>query len=287
MVQTSITLNSGCVIPQFGIGVYQVRGNARTKQVCLEALRNGYRHIDTAHAYQNEEGVGAAVRESGIPRDEIWITTKLWINDYSDGNTAQSIENRLKKLGTDYIDLLLIHQQHGKYMEAWREMEKAVQAGKVRTIGLSNFESGRLEEVLEAATIKPAVLQVECHPYFQQKELKKRIAPYGTILESWYPIGHGDSGLIRNPVFSRLAKKYRKSAVQIILRWHIQEGHIVFPKSENPAHIRSNIEIFDFALTGEEMDEIRAIDKNTRFYEPATMPVEKQEAMMCGWKVPE
>lgn len=287
MEQTTITLNNGSEIPQFGIGVYQVQGNARTEQVCLEALKNGYRHIDTAHAYQNEEGVGAAVRESGIPRDEIWITTKLWINDYSDGNTAQSIENRLKKLGTDYIDLLLIHQQHGKYMEAWREMEKAVQAGKVRTIGLSNFESGRLEEVLEAATIKPAVLQVECHPYFQQKELKKRIAPYGTILESWYPIGHGDSGLIRNPVFSRLAKKYRKSAVQIILRWHIQEGHIVFPKSENPAHIKSNIEIFDFALTDEEMDAIRALDKNARFYEPATMPVEKQEAMMCGWKVPD
>lgn len=287
MKQTTVTLNDGNTIPQFGIGVYQVRGNALTKRVCLEALKNGYRHIDTAHAYRNEAGVGEAVRESGIPREEIMLTTKLWINDYSKNNAAASIDNRLKQLNVDYIDLLLIHQQHGKYLEAWREMEKAVRAGKVRSIGLSNFESPRLEEVLEAAEIKPAVLQVECHPYFQQRELKKRIAPYGTALESWYPIGHGNRELIDNPLFVKLAEKYHKNAVQIILRWHIQEGNIVFPKSEDPAHIKSNINIFDFALTDEEMNEIRMIDRNTRFYEPANMPLEKQEAMMSGWEVPD
>lgn len=287
MEQTKITLNNGAQIPQFGIGVYQVSGNEKTKNVCLEALRAGYRHIDTAHAYQNEAGVGAAVKESGIPREDIWITTKLWINDYESGNTAQSIDNRLKLLGTDYIDLLLIHQQHGRYMEAWREMEKAVRAGKIRTIGLSNFESSRLEEVLEATGIKPAVLQVECHPYFQQATLKKRLAPYGTVLESWYPIGHGNAGLLGEPVFAALAAKYQKSAVQIILRWHIQEGNIVFPKSENPAHIRSNIDIFDFELTAEEMAAIRALDRNERFYKNADLPLAEQEKLMCGWRVPD
>ena len=287
MEQTKITLNNGAQIPQFGIGVYQVKGNEKTKEVCLEALRQGYRHIDTAHAYQNEAGVGAAVKESGVPRKDIWITTKLWINDYESGNTAQSVDNRLKLLGTDYIDLLLIHQQHGNYMEAWREMEKAVKAGKVRTIGLSNFESSRLEEVLEAAEIKPAVLQVECHPYFQQTELKKRLAPYDTVLESWYPIGHGDTGLLSEPLFVSLAEKYQKSVVQIILRWHIQEGNIVFPKSENPAHIKSNINIFDFELTSEEMERIRALDKNVRFYKNADLPLEEQEKIMCSWRVPD
>ena len=287
MEQTKITLNNGAQIPQFGIGAYQVKGNEKTKEVCLEALRQGYRHIDTAHAYQNEAGVGAAVKESGVPRKDIWITTKLWINDYESGNTAQSVDNRLKLLGTDYIDLLLIHQQHGNYMEAWREMEKAVKAGKVRTIGLSNFESSRLEEVLEAAEIKPAVLQVECHPYFQQTELKKRLAPYDTVLESWYPIGHGDTGLLSEPLFVSLAEKYQKSVVQIILRWHIQEGNIVFPKSENPAHIKSNINIFDFELTSEEMERIRALDKNVRFYKNADLPLEEQEKIMCSWRVPD
>lgn len=287
MEQTKITLNNGTQIPQFGIGVYQISGNEKTKEVCLEAFKDGYRHIDTAHAYQNEAGVGAAVKESGIPREDIWITTKLWINDYENGNTERSIDNRLKLLGTDYIDLLLIHQQHGRYMEAWREMEKAVKAGKVRTIGLSNFESERLEEVLSAAEIKPAVLQVECHPYFQQTELKKRIADYGTILESWYPIGHGNTELLNEPAFIKLAEKYGKSPVQIILRWHIQEGNIVFPKSENPVHIKSNIDIFDFELSEDEMRAIKALDRNTRFYEPANLPVKEQEKIMCSWRVPD
>jgi diketogulonate reductase-like aldo/keto reductase len=177
-------------------------------------------------------------------------------------------------------DLLLLHQQVGDYMGAWKDMEKAVKQGKVKTIGLSNFESERLEEVCEAATIKPAVLQVECHPYFQQNGLKKRLAPYGTVIEAWYPIGHGDADLINEAVFTELAEKYGKSNVQIILRWHIQEGTVIFPKSTNLQHIRDNFDIFDFELTGEEMERIRAVDKNVRFF---TAPLAQQEVQFTAW----
>ena len=264
--QTYVTLNNGAVIPQFGLGVYQINGDDATRKACLEAFGIGYRHIDTAHAYQNERGVGQAVKESGIARGDIWITTKLWPHEYGKGKTSIAIDKMLKRLDTSYIDLLLLHQQFGDYLGAWQDMEKAVKDGRVRSIGLSNFESGRLEEVLNAAKIAPAVLQVECHPYYQQNELKKRIAAAGTKIESWYPIGHGDASLINESVFTRLAAKYGKTNVQIILRWHIQEGTIVFPRSTQPAHIRENFDIFDFSLTSSEMDEIRALDKGKRFF---------------------
>ncbi len=266
MEQTYITLNDGNKIPQFGLGVFQISGDEMTKEACLEAFKFGYRHIDTAHAYQNERGVGQAVKESGIPREEIWITTKLWPSEYGEGKTAKAIDKMLERLQTEYIDLLLLHQQFGDYLGAWKDMEKAVAEGKVKSIGLSNFESERLEEVLAAATINPSVLQVECHPYYQQNDLKKRIAPYNTVIESWYPLGHGDAALIEEPVFTKLAEKYGKTNAQIILRWHIQEGIIVFPKSSNPVHIKENIDIFDFELTEEEMNEIRQLDKGFRYY---------------------
>ena len=274
MKQTYITLNDGNKIPQFGLGVFQIPGDEMTKEACLEAFKLGYRHIDTAHAYQNERGVGQAVKESGIPREEIWITSKLWPSEYGEGKTAKAIDKMLERLQTDYIDLLLLHQQFGDYLGAWKDMEKAVAEGKVKSIGLSNFESERLEEVLAAATIHPSVLQVECHPYYQQNDLKKRIAPYNTVIESWYPLGHGDAALIEEPVFTKLAEKYGKTNAQIILRWHIQEGIIVFPKSSNPVHIKENIDIFDFELTEEEMNEIRQLDKGFRYF---TMTLKEQE----------
>ena len=266
MEQTYITLNDGNKIPQFGLGVFQISGDEKTKEACLEAFKLGYRHVDTAHAYQNERGVGQAVKESGLPREEIWITTKLWPSEYGEGKTAKAIDKMLERLQTDYIDLLLLHQQFGDYLGAWKDMEKAVAESKVKSIGLSNFESERLEEVLAAATINPSVLQVECHPYYQQNDLKKRIAPYNTVIESWYPLGHGDAALIEEPVFTKLAEKYGKTNAQIILRWHIQEGIIVFPKSSNPVHIKENIDIFDFELSEEEMNEIRQLDKGFRYY---------------------
>lgn len=273
--QTYVTLNNGTKIPQFGLGVYMISGDQNTKEACLTALREGYRHIDTAHAYQNERGVGAAVRESGIPREEIWITSKLWPSEYGEGKTAAAIDKMLARLETDYIDLLLLHQQFGDYLGAWKDMEKAVREGKVRAIGLSNFESERLEEVLEAAQIKPAVLQVECHPYYQQNELKERIAAYGIKVESWYPLGHADAGLMNESVFVELSSKYQKSVAQVILRWHIQAGNIVFPKSTNPQHIRDNINIFGFSLTEEEMQQIGAMEKGVRFFNMSLAEQEK------------
>lgn len=279
MKQTYITLNNGTKIPQFGLGVYMIEGDEAAKEACLEALKQGYRHIDTAHSYQNERGVGAAVRECGIPREELWITSKLWCNEYGEGITAAAIDKTLSRLGLDYLDLLLLHQPFGDYTGAWRDMEKAVVAGKVRGIGISNFDGDRLEELLDAVTIKPAVNQVECHPYYPQTELKKRLAEYGTVIESWYPLGHADAGLMNEPLFSALAQKYGKTNVQIILRWHIQSGNIVFPKSTNPLHIRENFEIFDFALTDQEMEQIGEMDKNERFF---NMPMEDQERILGG-----
>ena len=277
MAQTFITLNDGTKIPQFGIGVYEVPEGEATVNSVKTALEMGIRHIDTAHAYQNERSVGQAIKESGVDRKDVWITTKLWPSEYGEGKTSEAIDKMLKRLGTDYIDLLLLHQQFGDYIGAWKDMQKAVKDGRVKSIGLSNFESQRLEEVLAMAEIKPSVLQVECHPYYQQNVLKKRIEKYGTVIEAWYPIGHGDKGLINEPLFTKLGQKYGKTNVQIILRWHIQEGTIVFPRSTNPIHIKENFEIFDFELTEDEMNEIRKLDSGNRFF---NMTLEQQEQFL-------
>lgn len=279
-MQTYITLNDGTKIPQFGLGVYMIPEGEETYKAVFDALKMGIRHIDTAHAYQNERSVGQAVKDSGIPREDVWITTKLWPHEYGEGKTTVAIEKMLERLGTDYIDLLLLHQQFGDYLGAWKDMQKAVRAGKVKSIGISNFESERLEELCESAEIKPSVLQVECHPYYQQNALKKRIEKYGTVIESWYPIGHGDQELINESVFTRLAEKYRKSNVQIILRWHIQEGTIVFPKTTNPQHMKDNFDIFDFELTANEMAEIRKLDCGKRFF---NMTLAEQETNLGAW----
>ena len=278
--QTFVKLNNGIEMPQFGMGVFQVPEGPATVDAVSQALALGYRHIDTAHAYQNERSVGEAIRKSGIDRDLIWVTTKLWPSEYGRGKTAAAIDKMLSRLGTDHIDLLLQHQQFGDYLGAWADMEDAVAAGKVRAIGLSNFESARLEEVCKAAAIKPAALQVECHPYYQQDALKARVAAYGTVLESWYPLGHGDPALLAEPLFAELGAKYGKTSAQIILRWHIQEGNVIFPRATNPAHIADNMDIFDFALADDEMAAIKALDKGVRYF---TMTLEEQEANLGGF----
>lgn len=272
--QTRLTLNDGNTIPQFGFGTYMIEGDVETEKVCSEALSLGYRHIDTAHAYQNERGVGEAVRKSGIPREDVWVTSKLWPSEYGEGVTSEAIDKMLDRLGTGYIDLLLVHQQFGDYMGAWKDMERAVKDGRVRSIGLSDFESDRLEQVFGAAEIKPSVLQVECHPYYPQRELRKRIAPYGTVIECWYPLGHGDKGLLGDPTIVALAEKYGKSPAQIILRWDIQEGNIVIPKTLNTEHMAQNIDVFDFELTEGDMESIANMDSGTRYF---TLTLEQQE----------
>ena len=271
--QPYLELNSKHKIPQYGLGVYEIKGDDATEKACLSAFEIGIRHIDTAHAYENERGVGSAVKKSGIPREEIFITSKLWVSDYGKGVTTKAIDKMLDRLGVKYIDLLLLHQQVGDYVDAYKEMEKAVADGKVRSIGLSNFDE-RLDDILKVCKIKPAVLQVECHPFWNQDDLKKRVEKYGTIIESWYPIGHGDKSLIDNEVFTKLGKKYKKTNVQIILRWHIQEGNIVFPKTTNKEHMKDNFNIFDFELTTDEMNKIKSLDKNQRYF---TMTLEEQE----------
>ena len=200
MTQTYVTLNDGNKIPQFGLGVFMVPAGEQTEKAVYEALKLGIRHIDTAHAYQNERSVGKAInkamRDGIVKGDDVWVTSKLWPSEYGEGKTAEAIDKMLERLDICYIDLLLLHQQFGDYKGAWKDMEKAVKEGKVHSIGISNFESANLEDIMEAATIKPSVLQVECHPYWQQVNLKKRIAPYGTVIESWYPLGHGAKDLL-------------------------------------------------------------------------------------------
>ena len=277
--QPYLKLNSGYKIPQYGLGVFQIEGNEATEKACLAAFEIGIRHIDTAHAYQNERGVGSAIQKSKIPREQLFITSKLWVSDYGEGITTNAIDKMLQRLNLKYLDLLLLHQQVGDYVKAYQEMEKAVEAGKVRSIGLSNFDE-HLDEILKICKIKPAVLQVECHPYWNQDDLRNKVKSYGTIIESWYPIGHGDKDLINEEIFGKLAKKYNKTNVQIILRWHIQKGNVVFPKSTNPLHIKENFDIFNFNLTNEEMNEINKMGKTKRFF---TVPLEKQEEMFTNW----
>ena len=279
MTQTYLTLNNGLKMPQFGLGVFLVPDGKETIDACLNAFKLGYRHIDTAHAYQNERGVGEAIKQSGLNRDEIWITTKLWPSEYGKGKTLQAIDKMLECLQTDYIDLLLLHQQVGDYLGAWKDMEKAVKSGKVKSIGISNFKEN-LEDLLSHAIIKPAAIQVECHPYYPQHELKMRMAEFGTVLESWYPLGHGDTKLLNEPILKKLADKYHKTPAQIILRWHIEEGNSVFPKSTNPAHIQENFDIFDFALTDEDMQQIAKLDCGKRYY---TAGLEEQKRFL-NWK---
>ncbi len=255
-------LNNGLKMPMAGIGTFLLAPDQAEASV-LAALENGCRLIDTANAYVNERAVGRAMKRSGLPREDIFLETKLWPSFYEDEN---AVGKTLERLGIDYIDLLLIHQPAGNYVDGYRQMEKAYKEGKVKAIGLSNFNEEQIREILYICEVKPAVLQTEVHPYFQERALKAFLGKAGMVIQAWYPLGHGDKALLEEPVFTELSKKYGKTNAQIILRWHIQAGNIVIPGSKNPAHIRDNFDLFDFSLTQEEMAKIAALDKNTRYY---------------------
>lgn len=255
-------LNNGIKMPMAGIGTFLLTPDEAEASV-LAALKDGYRLIDTANAYVNEKAVGRAMKKSGLAREEIFLETKLWPSFYEQ---PDAVEETLARLDTEYIDLLLIHQPAGNYVAGYRQMEEAYKAGKVRAIGLSNFNETQIREILNICEVKPAVLQTEVHPYFQENELKEFLDDEGIAIQAWYPLGHGDKALIEEPLFTRLAKKYGKSNAQIILRWHIQAGNVVIPGSKNPEHIRDNFDLFDFSLTEEEMMEIAALDKKVRYY---------------------
>jgi diketogulonate reductase-like aldo/keto reductase len=258
-----IKLNNGTEIPAMGIGTFLMEPDDAEAAV-LAAMQNGYDLVDTANAYLNEKAVGRAVKKSGRKREDIYISTKLWPSIYADADNA--IDATLRRLDTDYIDLLFLHQPVGDIEGAYKAMERAVKAGKVRSLGLSNFPEDELKKVVDGCEVKPAVIQVEAHPYFPETELRKYTDTFGAKIMAWYPLGHGDSSLVNEPVFTELAEKYGKSNAQIILRWHVQMDTIAIPGSKNPEHIKANADIFDFELTDEEMKKIAAVDKNRRYY---------------------
>lgn len=255
-------LNNGVKMPMAGIGTFLLSPDEAEASV-LSALQCGYRLIDTANAYVNEKAVGRAMKRSGLKREEIFLETKLWPSFYEQDD---AVDKTLARLDTDYIDLLLIHQPAGNYIAGYRQMEKAYKEGKVRAIGLSNFNEAQIREILEICEVKPSVLQTEVHPYSQEKALKQFLAQEGMVIQAWYPLGHGDKALINEPLFTELAQKYGKRNAQIILRWHIQDGNIVIPGSKNAEHIRDNFDLFDFSLSDEEMAKIAAMDQKKRYY---------------------
>ena len=257
-----VTLNNGVKMPMAGIGTFLLTPDEAETSV-LSALQNGYRLIDTANAYVNEKAVGRAMKKSGLPREEIFLETKLWPAFYEQ---PDAVEKTLARLDTDYIDLLLIHQPAGNYLAGYRLMEQAYEAGKVRAIGLSNFNVDQIEEIMSVCKVRPTVLQTELHPYNQEQKLKKLLKENGIVPQAWYPLGHGDKALLNEPLFAALGEKYGKSTAQIILRWHMQDGNIVIPGSNNPDHIKANFSLFDFALTGDEMTRIAALNQDKRYY---------------------
>lgn len=257
-----INLNNGLKMPTAGIGVFMLTPDQAEASV-ETALNSGVRLIDTANAYANESATGRGMKKSGAAREDIFLVTKLWPTVYE---KATAVDETLARLGTDYIDLLFLHQPTANWREGYKTIEKAVKEGKVKAIGLSNFPEELVQEAIDAMELKPQMVQVEAHPYYPQTELKKLLKEHDMGLMAWYPLGHGDKALLEEPVFAMLGAKYGKTSAQIILRWHVQSGHVVIPGSKNPDHIRDNFDIFDFALTDGDMAEIAKLNKGVRYY---------------------
>ena len=253
-------LNNGVKIPMEGFGVFQVPDPNQCEQAVLEAISTGYRLIDTAAAYMNEEAVGAAIKKCGVPREELFITTKLWVQDAGYEKAKKAIETSLKKLGLDYIDLYLVHQPMGDYIGAYRAMEEAYKQGVVRAIGVCNFYPERLADLCETVEVIPAVNQVELHPFFHQENALALMKEYGVLPEAWGPFAEGKHGIFTNPVLTSIGEKYGKSAAQVTLRWNIQRGVLVIPKSVHKNRMEQNLDIWDFSLSNEDMEAITALD---------------------------
>ncbi|MGM9941992.1 MAG: aldo/keto reductase [Bulleidia sp.] len=269
------TMHNGITIPSAGIGTFLLKPD-EAEEAVVNALREGVRLIDTANAYMNERAVGRAMKRSGIDRKEIFLVTKLWPTVYGYEN---AIDETLARLDTDYIDLMFLHQPAGEWKKGYAMIEEAYRAGKVKAVGLSNFPEEWLQEIIDTAQIRPHMVQVEAHPYYPQTHLKQILNPNGIGLMAWYPLGHGDRSLMEESVFGSMAEKYHKTPAQIILRWHVQMNHVVIPGSKNPVHIRDNFNIFDFALTDEEMKQIGAIDRNVRYYHSSVADAQKYAGM--------
>lgn len=268
-------LNNGRECPVIGIGTFTLSPEDAERSV-REALKSGYQLVDTAAAYVNERAVGRGIRESGIRREDLFLSTKLWPSDYEN---EHAVDETLERLGVDYVDLLFIHQPAGNWMAGYRQLEKAYRDGKAKSIGISNFEGKYLDELRTKWEVVPQFMQVECHPYYTQKELRKTLGEYGIRLMSWYPLGHGDRALQNEPVFAELGKKYGKTPAQVILRWHTQMGFVVIPGSRSVEHIQANLDILDFQLTDAEMAEIAKLDKGVRYYNRT----DAQLAQFASW----
>lgn len=270
-----VTLNDGNQIPAVGFGVFMIPENGPTYDAVLSALKAGYRHIDTAAAYFNEEDVGRAVKDSGIPREDIFITSKLWLQDYGYEQAKVGIARSLKKLDLGYIDLYLIHQPYGDVVGAWKAMEEAKEEGKIKSIGVSNMTPKIWNHFVPQFHTIPAVNQVECNPFCQQRELRSILDKDNVKLECYYPLGHGNTELLNHELVTSLARKYHKNAGQILLRFETQDGLIVLPKSTHPERIQGNINIFDFELTEDEMQAMRALDTGKTTHDPEAPGIEQ------------
>ena len=253
-------LNNGLKMPMEGFGVFQVPDPAQCEQAVLDAIESGYRLIDTAAAYMNEKAVGEAIRKCGVPREELFITTKLWVQDASYEGAKKAIQTSLDDLGLDYLDLYLLHQPMGDYIGAYRAMEEAYKEGKLRAIGVCNFYPARLADLCETVEVKPAVNQVELHPFFQQEDALALMKEYGVIPEAWGPFAEGNHGIFTHPVLTKIGEKYGKSAAQTALRWNVQRGVVVIPKSVHKDRMEQNMDIWDFELSEEDMNEIAKLD---------------------------
>lgn len=261
-----VTLNNGVKMPLEGFGVFTIEDLAVCEQAVTDALNAGYRLIDTATAYFNEEAVGRAIKKSEIPREELFITTKLWVQDAGYENAKKGFETSLEKLGLDYIDLYLIHQPYSDYYGSWRAMEELYEEGKIRAIGLSNFAPGRLTDLVMNSHVVPAVLQAENHPFFQRIETIKNLNKYDITPQAWAPIAKASDELLQNEDLVAIAKKYNKTVPQVVLRWNTQRGVSVIPKSTHVERIKENLDIWDFSLNDEEMQQIKTLDRGQSLY---------------------
>ncbi|RQO41468.1 aldo/keto reductase [Chryseobacterium sp. KBW03] len=267
--QPVVTLNNGVDIPALGFGVWQMEDLKECENAVIKAIQTGYRMIDTAAIYQNETAVGAAVKNSGVDRDALFITSKVWVQDHGYEKTKSAFQRTLDRLQMDYLDMYLVHWPYGDFLGTWKALEELYQEGKIKAIGVCNFTIEKLEELKAGSTVLPVINQIELHPVFQQKELQVYDRENNIVTQPWSPLGNGNANLLSNADLKAIAEKYGKTVAQVILRWHLQEGFVVIPKSVTPSRIEENFNVFDFELTEDEMNVVRSLDTGKRlFFDP-------------------
>ncbi|MFP3833337.1 aldo/keto reductase [Chryseobacterium sp. SIMBA_028] len=267
--QPVVTLNNGVDIPALGFGVWQMEDLKECENAVVKAIQTGYRMIDTAAIYQNETAVGTAVKNSGVDRDELFITSKVWVQDHGYEKAKSAFQRTLNRLQMDYLDMYLIHWPYGDFLGTWKALEELYTEGKIKAIGVCNFTVEKLEELKANSTVSPVINQIELHPVFQQKELQVYDRENNIITQPWSPLGNGNANLLSNTELKTIAEKYNKTVAQVILRWHLQEGFVVIPKSVTPSRIEENFNVFDFELTADEMNVVRSLDTGKRlFFDP-------------------